>query len=245
MSHRRANVKGSPEVTVIRSSMAVVHNSHPCSLAILLPLLIHCSATPSSKESETPTPKTPLATPTATRVVSATLPVREMRFVGSRHPDHPTKTVLIVHDDGRVERIGATDAHVQGGRILCPDGSELLSVDAQDRVSFDGRLVGRITAGGDFVIEPSYGSWSITVLNDGSISMTTRAEGRTSTDTMRWEGVRPEARRTAAVLSALLTPAFGGWWCGRPRPGSLCTSIPPTGAQLLSPGTTGVPPPCQ
>lgn len=202
---------------MIRSSMAVARNSHPRSLAILLPLLIHCSA--SSNQNQTPAPKASLATPTATRG-APTLPVREMRFVGSRHPDHPANTVLIVHDDGRVERIGATDARVEEGRILCPDGSELLSVDAQDRVSFDGRIVGRMTAGDEFVIDPSYGSWSITVLDDGSISMTTRAEGRVSTGAMRWEGFFPEARRTAAVLSALLTPAFGGWWCSRPRPAS-------------------------
>jgi hypothetical protein len=140
-----------------------------------------------------------------------------MRFVGYR--DHlAPKIVLVVHDDGRVERMGASDAHVRDGRILCPDGSELLSVDAQDRVVVDGRIVGRITAGGEFAIDASYGGWSITVLDDGSISMTTHAEGRTSTDTMGWEGFRPEARRTASVLSALLTPAFGGWWCGRPKP---------------------------
>ncbi len=200
--------------------MAAVHDSLPCSLTVLLPFLVHCSGTPrTSTESQVPTPQTSLAGPTVTPGSSAKLPVRKMRFVGSRHGDHSTrKTGLIVHEDGRVERMGAADAHIRDDRILCPDGSVLLSVDSQDRVVFDGRIVGRITAGGEFAIDPIYGNWSITVLDDGSISLTTHAEGPTSTSAMRWEGFRPEARRTASVLSALVTPAFGGWWCGKPRP---------------------------
>jgi hypothetical protein len=134
-----------------------------------------------------------------------------MRFVAS---GPIPRVAIVVHDDGRIERARAIDARIVAGRILCPDGSEVLNVDGQDRVLLDGRVVGRLTPRGAFAIGPSYGAWTITVLDDGSVSMTTRAEGRTSTDAMRWEGFRPEARRTAGVLTALLTPPFGGRWCG-------------------------------
>lgn len=143
--------------------------------------------------------------------VARALPVVEMRYVAGHGPD--SVTAISIHADGRIEKPAAPTAHIDGGRIVCPDGVELVRVEG-DRIMVDAKLVGRFTNGDGFEIDHHFGSWSVTVLDDGNVSLTTHAEGTMSSSELRWEGFQPAARRAAVLVTALLTPAFGGRWCG-------------------------------
>ncbi len=186
-------------------------------LALALLLAAGCGgAPPAPSEVSRPAPPKP--------VKAALLPLREMRYVAADR-DAKSVVVLQVHADGRVERPGKLAAHVDAGRVLCPDGLELLRVDAAGRVVFDEKLVAHLTRDGVFEIDPHYGSWSLTVRKSGDLALTTHAGTEVSHE-LRWEGFGPEARRTAALLSGFLTPAFGGRWCGEPT--SAGATIPGT-----------------
>lgn len=143
------------------------------------------------------------------------LPVVEMRYVAGQGA--AAVAAVSVHADGRLERQGAATARIDAGRLVCPDGAELVRVEV-DRVVFDGKVAGRFSSAGAFEIDEHFGSWTVTVRDDGLVAMTTRREGTTASSDLRWEGFRPGARRLAVLVTALLTPAFGGHWCGVRRP---------------------------
>jgi hypothetical protein len=135
----------------------------------------------------------------------------------------PTRVVaLTLHADGRIERPDLPPARIDAGRLACADGSALLEVNADGRVTKAGRVIGRLTDDGAFAVDRQLGTWSARVRDDGVVELTTTAEGTTSNAGLRWEGFDPAARRTASLLTALLTPAFATVWCGSaPLPGPM------------------------
>jgi len=140
------------------------------------------------------------------------LPSIDMRFVAS---DGVTSAVgVVVHADGRVERPGKQGARIVDGRLLCDDGSELVRVEANGDVVFAAQVAAHLSNEGVFAMDHHFGSWSITVRDDGDVELTTKHEGKMATHDLRWDGFRPEARRTASLLSGFLSPSFGGAWCG-------------------------------
>ncbi len=141
-----------------------------------------------------------------------------MRLVASRGAE--IRELFTIDDEGRIFRPGRTPARVINGRVVCEDGTELLRIDATQRVWRTGEVIAHLTAGRSFEVQPEFGMWSVRVRDDGTVTLTTRGEGTQVVDGLRWQELEPGRGAIAALLTAMRMPAFGGLWCGStpPRP---------------------------